>query len=442
MKKNTVVLNQLSSGRSDLVGFSRFLNNEKITSEGLIQSAVSRCSELVAGRSVLVINDTTDFNFRDHFKYLSDHDEDLGPMSNDGDLGFYLHPGLVIDAEKEIGLGFSYIKIWSREKGNVRGRGNKNYVQLPLEEKETYRWIECGLESKKNLRTATHLTIIADRESDIYQEFALLPDNKTDLIIRSCQNRRLHDSDVKLYETLSQADCCGAYELKVRANQNGKRQGRDTRIEVRFKKVKIAKPTTVKDNLLPDYIELFAIEAQEKSDHLPVDEKPICWRILTTFHISDLNGALQVIKSYGMRWQIELLFGTMKSKGLNMESSQLESGGSLKNLCLLALQVSLKINQLTQGREMQIPDSAKIVFTPEQIIVLTSLIKQFEGKTEKQKNAFPPGTLAWAAWVIARMGGWKGYDSEAKPGNKTISIGLTRFEDAFIGWNLAQKICA
>lgn len=363
-------------------------------------------------------------------------------MSNEGDLGFFLHPGLVMDVEQEIGLGFSYIKIWNRQWESVRGRGNKSYKQLPVEQKETYRWIECGLESKRNLQAASHLTIIADRESDIYQEFALLPDNKTDLIIRSCQNRSLHDSPVKLYESLSQADCCGEYDLKIRANQNGKRQGRDAVIDVRLKKVRIAKPISIKDKLLPDYIELFAIQAQEKSSQTPVGEKPVCWRLLTTFHISDLNQALQVIKWYAMRWQIELLFGTLKSKGLDLEASQLESGSSLKNLCLIALQVSLKINQLTQGRAMQHPDSAHIVFTPQQIIVLKLLITQFEGKTNKQKNQYNPGTLAWAAWVIARMGGWKGYTSEAKPGNKTMSIGLTRFEDAFIGWQLAQKICA
>lgn len=440
--KNTTILNQLAEGRADLVGFSRFLNNDKITPDKLVNSAIHRCSQLVAGRHVLVINDTTDFNFRDHEKYLDSTDEHLGPMSNDGDMGFYLHPGLVIDAEEGISLGFSYINIWNRKKDNIRGRGNKSYFHLPLEEKETYRWIECGTESKKNLQQASHLTIIADRESDIYQEFALIPDHKTDLIIRSTHNRVLHDSNTKLYETLSQVRSCGEYALKVRANQNGKRQNRDTVIEVRFAKVKILKPTIVKDKSLPDYIELFAIEAKEKPDQVSNIEKPICWRLLTTYMINDLKDAQQIIQRYAVRWQIELLFGTMKSTGLNLEASQLESGIGLKNLCLIGLQVSLKINQLSQGRDNEREDGAGIIFTPRQLVVLKILVERFEGKTEKQKNHFKYGTLAWAAWVIARMGGWKGYASEAKPGNKTMRIGLTRFENIFIGWNLAQKICA
>jgi hypothetical protein len=442
MKRNTIVLNQLASGRSDLVGFSRFLSNEKVTTQNLIESATNRCSELVAGRSVLVINDTTDFNFRDHYKYLSTQDEHLGPMSNEGDLGFFLHPALVIDTEQEMGLGFSHIKIWNRKQENMRGCANKDYAGRPLEEKEAYRWIECGIESKKSLERAKHITIIADRESDIYQEFALLPDHKTDLIIRSCQNRILYDSDTKLYETLSQSDCCGEYELKVRASQTKKRQGRNALMEIRFKKVSIAKPIPIKDKSLPACKELYAIEAREKGGHIPANEKPICWRLLTTFQISNHNEALQIIKTYAMRWQIELLFGTMKSKGLNFEASQLETGIALKNLCLIALQVSLKINQLTQGRDNQNPDSAAKLFTPKQIIVLKLLATHLEGKTEKQGNHFREGTIAWAAWIIARLGGWKGYASEAKPGNKTMCIGLTRFEDAFIGWILAQNLCA
>lgn len=441
IEKNTIILNQLASDRSDLVGFSRFLNNDKITPEKLIESAIERCGQLVDGRNVLVINDTTDFNFGDHYNYMDAGDEHLGPMCNEGEMGFYLHPGLVVDAEDGMGLGFSYIKIWNRK----HGKGNKhdrNYFQLPLKEKESYRWIECGIESKKNLSKARHLTIIADRESDIYQEFVMLPDDKTDLIIRSCQNRCLEDSDTKLYETLSEVPSYGDYRLKVRANLKGEREARDTVMEVRYKKVRIKKPSTVKDKSLPDYTEVYAVEAKERSGLTPSTGKPICWRLLTTYSIDQIEDALKIIQWYGRRWQIELLFGTLKSKGLNFEASEVESGGGLKNLCIIGLQVALKINQLSQGRNNEQKQSAAISFTTEQTVVLKALLGHFEGKTEKQKNHYKEGTLAWAAWVIARMGGWKGYASESKPGNKTMRIGLMKLESISLGWKLAQKICA
>ena len=290
LDKNTTILNQLAEDRSDLVGFSRFLSNDKITTDSLVKSAIHRCSQLVDGRDVLVINDTTDFNFRGHQNILDATDKDIGPMCNEGDIGFYIHPSLVVDAEQGLSLGFSYIKIWNRPY-NHKNKLERDYKSQSLENKESYRWIECGLESKKNLSKASHLTIIADRESDIYQEFALLPDPKTDLIIRSCQDRSLYQSNLKLYETLSQAQFCGKYNLKVRAAQNGKRQGRETSIEVRFKKVKICKPIALRDKSQPAYIELYAIEAEEKNDQVPSTEKPICWRLLTTCTINNFNDA-------------------------------------------------------------------------------------------------------------------------------------------------------
>lgn len=74
--------------------------------------------------------------------------------------------------------------------------------------------------------------------------------------------------------------------------------------------------------------------------------------------------------------------------------------------------------------------------------VIKQLIKKVEGKTEKQKCHNKEGTLAWAAWPIARLGGWKGYDSESKPGIKTMAIGLKRFESVVIGWELFRDLCA
>ena len=179
-----------------------------------------------------------------------------------------------------------------------------------------------------------------------------------------------------MYETLAQTDLSGQYLLKVRANRKGKRQGRETEIEIRYRKVKIKKPNRglKKDNPLPDYVELYAVEAKEKQAHVPAGEKPICWRLLTTHSVNTVEDAQQIISWYAMRWQIELLFGTLKSKGLNMEASEVESGKGLKNLCVIGLQIALKINQLSQGRENESERSAGISFTQKQIVVLKAVV--------------------------------------------------------------------
>lgn len=433
LQGNTVVLNQLSNGQAELKAYSSLLRNRKVNPEDIIGSAISRCKDLVVGRHVLVINDTTQLNFERHCNYLDRHDEHLGPIGNNKDLGFFLHPGLVLDADQGLGLGFSYVKIWNRQYSSP-DRYARNYQRLPIEKKESYRWIECGIASKQHLKRAGHITIIADRESDIYAEFVILPDEGTDLIIRSSQDRSLYGSDKRLYQELSESKCCGVYPLEIRANKKGKRKGRSSTMEVRFTPVKIQKPKG-QSKSLADYVSLYAIEAKESSLTTPLGENPICWRLLTTHPVTNLKQAQKIITWYAMRWQIELLFGTLKSSGLCIEASELETGKGLKNLCLIAMQVALKINQLTQGRERE-DVGADTVFTKKEIVVLKAIQPQYEGRTDRQKNLYKPESLAWSAWIIARMGGWKSDLLQSKPGNKTMKIGLDKFNNICLGWYL------
>ena len=125
-----------------------------------------------------------------------------------------------------------------------------------------------------------------------------------------------------------------------------------------------------------------------------------------------------------------------------MESSELETGKALKKLCVIALAVALKITQLRQMRDDQSNEPATIVFDNEEIKVIKALVPQYEGKKKKQKNPFQENSIAWAAWLIARLGGWKGYQNESPPGNKTFKWGLDAFCSIYEGYKIAKKICA
>ncbi len=110
------------------------------------------------------------------------------------------------------------------------------------------------------------------------------------------------------------------------------------------------------------------------------------------------------------------------------------------NLGVLALQVSMKILQLTQARDNPGTISAEATFAPLQKLLLAALVSRYEGKTEKQKNPFPENTLSWAAWVIARIGGWKGYRSQSTPGPITMYRGLAKFDHLWEAWNLMKDV--
>jgi hypothetical protein len=432
--KKTAILHQSSTSRKDYVAACRFFNNDQVNYQNISKPLVLQTAKAAAGKSIIVGQDTSEINYEDHAGYLSRSDKDLGPVGNNKDLGFFLHPSIVIDEQNEMLLGVSDVYIWNRsyEKQDKYGR---QYAKQDIEEKESYRWITAAQRSKEVLKEASSILFVADREADIYEEFIAVPDKRCDVLIRSRANRQLYEREDKLYEVLAAAPEAGNISLNVRSAKN--RQARQTSLSIKYSKVCIARPRTARENL-PAYVELYAIEVKEAATTVPEGGKPICWILLTTKPVNNLSEALHLIRCYALRWQIELVFGTIKSEGLDLEGSELESGKALKSMAVMALITALRINQLRLARNnAAIP--ATIIFTFTQIALLHALIKTLEGKTQAQKNNYPAETMAWAVWVIARLGGWKGYSkSESPPGNKTMRIGWNDFNRIYQGWNIAQ----
>ena len=115
-------------------------------------------------------------------------------------------------------------------------------------------------------------------------------------------------------------------------------------------------------------------------------------------------------------------------------------GDALERLAATALVVATRVMQLVQGRGSPGHNfQAARLFDPTEITVLEALIAKLEGKTQKQKNPHPVHTLAWAAWCIARLGGWNGYEKERPPGPITFTHGLRRFNATVDGFVLAAQ---
>lgn len=434
-EKTTSVLHQVNKYRSDYVGACRFFRNDKVEHSKIVQPLIKATAKASVDKNVMVVQDTSEINYEHHAGYLSRNDRDLGPTGNNKDIGFFIHPCIVIDLYDQMLLGASDVYIWNR-RYDKKDKNEREYKKEPIEEKESFRWIAAAQRSKVVLKEATSILFVSDRESDIYEEFIDIPDQKTDVLIRSKENRRLYGSDKKLYEFLDGLPLSGSISVNIRSAKH--RQQRQATFNVKYTKVCILKPIRAGQNRdLPSFIELNAIEVKETPSSVPKGEKPICWVLLTTKPVNDLAEALGLIKYYALRWQIELVFGTLKSKGLNIEGSQLETGKALKSICVMSLITALKINQLRLAHNNNSNPKAEIVFTPLQTELLKVLLVGLEGKTEKQKNPHPCESLKWAAWVIARLGGWKGYSSESPPGNKTMHIGYNDFNKIYNGWRIA-----
>jgi hypothetical protein len=317
------------------------------------------------------------------------------------------------------------------------GKAKANYRAQAIEDKESYRWLSTAQAGKECLADAAKLTVVADRESDIYEMWARLPDARTDLLLRACRDRAVLTEHGSLFSWMSRLAVAGTYDLAVRARA-GKRSAHVAALQVRFSRVKIKRPQHCSDPQAPESIEVTALEVAEAAHTVVGAEAPIHWRLLTTHAIASFDDACRIIGWYSQRWHIEQTFRVLKRQGLDIESSQMETAAGLMKLACLALDVAVRSMQLTLARDGQSDRPASDAFSISEIEVLTRLQPTLEGKTDKQKNPHPLLSLAWAAWIIARLGGWKGYASERKPGPITMHHGLASFSLVALGWRVAM----
>lgn len=108
-----------------------------------------------------------------------------------------------------------------------------------------------------------------------------------------------------------------------------------------------------------------------------------------------------------------------------MEDSQVASAERLVKLAAMATKAACIDIQLVQERDGKHQLPASTVFTEPECETLAALSPTLEGKTERQCNPLPQKSLAWAAWSIARLGGWNCYYKP--PGPITMRRGMEQF---------------
>jgi hypothetical protein len=424
----SATLRELAETRAEKAGLTRFFRNPKVTVTEILETAAQRTAAAAAGRDILLIQDTSEINYQSK----SGRKRHLGRVGNGTDVGLFIHPLLAVDAQDGSLFGLAGATIWRRTKVKAA-----NYQSLPIEEKESHRWLATPLAARTAFAAARRATIVCDRESDIYELFARVPKEGLDVLVRATRDRALTTKGGRLFAALSALPEAGriGFDLEGRPG----RSAREVTLAVRYGAFTFRQPRTGADPRDPRQITLNIVEVQEIDP--PASEDSIIWRLITTHSVETLEDAARMVDFYRRRWIIEQVFRTLKSQGLALEESFLADGAALENLVATALVAAVAVMQLVQGRgaaghALQ----ASRVFTAQEIDVLAALIKTREGKTEKQKNPHPAGSLAWAAWAIARLGGWNGYGSERPPGPITFTRGLKRFHAMAEGFKLAAQL--
>lgn len=421
-------LRQLGGNRAGEMRFGRFLANPRVSAQALIDGACADTRHRCAGRHVLAIQDSSEINLQRHAGRVSG----LGTVGNGKDVGFFVHPLLVVDVDDGACLGLAHLHLWQRTHAKA-----PNYRALPIEQKESARWIDTVVTGKERLTQAAKITVVADREADIYELWDRLPDERTHLLIRAGRDRKLATVEgINLFDWMDGLAEQGHYRITLSATP--KRSAHEALLHVRFGRIALKRPMHCSDPQASPQLALNVIDVVEDATSVVGKEEAVHWRLLTTHAVSTIEDARECIRWYCQRWHIEQTFRTIKRQGLDVESSQIEQGNRLEKLVILAFSAAVRVMQLNLAREGDTSRPALDAFDAQEVELLQQVLPTLEGKTDKQKNPYPPCSLAWAAWIIARLGGWKGYASERKPGPITLLHGLQTFSALQQGWMLAR----
>jgi hypothetical protein len=418
----SLVLRQLGETRAGEMSVHRFLSSPYVSVERIVETLSARTAALCAGRRIVVIQDTTEINFSGRLGKR----RGFGPAGDGATPGFFIHPVIAVDVESEAVIGVVDATIWTRRQGRVSARRSRRVA-----DKESARWLAGCEAAAASLHAAVSVTMVADRESDIYALFARRPP-RLDLIVRAAQDRGL-DGGGLLFAAVAESAPLSTVAVRVAPHGPGDK-GRLAAVELRTAKLRIARPVNglVEDG--PPTVEMTVVEAREVN--APAGKTALHWRLLTTHSAETAEQAKEIVQLYRLRWRIEQTFRALKSDGLALDDSQVIDAERMFNLATIGLAGAVRTIQLVDARDgspRPATDVIDEVFAP----ALDRLSRKLEGKTLKQKNPHPPHSLAFVAWIAARLGGWNCYYKP--PGPKTMRHGWNRLAATLEGFALASE---
>jgi hypothetical protein len=431
--QRTMCLTALGNDRAETRRFNDFLDNETVTRHEILVHAGRLTARRATGRHVLAVADTSEINFSTH----TGSKFGFGTVGNGHDIGVLVHPIIAVDAEHGGLIGLVGAEVINRTKGKVTDHKTRS-----ADEKESRRWLAGAETAGEVLAEAAMITMVEDREGDIYDQFARRPDN-VHLLVRAAQNRSVGPNE-RLFEQCLTWSEAARYTITVPAKRG--RAGKDRRAEriavvaVRFGEVVVKRPPGA-DKSLPAELTLRVVDVREVDPPPDVQER-VHWCLLTTHTVRTAAESMEIVRWYRLRWTIEQVFRTMKTDGVNVETSLITTAVSLLKLVTIALIAAIRVMQVVTGRDGSTGQPlTDVVADPVEVPALRAINRSLEGRTAKLKNPFDPASLAWYSWIAARLGGWSGYTSKGyKPAGPKIMVrGLKKLDAMVQGFLLANR---
>ena len=428
----------------------RFFSNERITPSQLLKPHRDATLERIGQHAVVLLpQDTTQFEMTRQEERLG------GPLSDEEHWGYLDHITLAVTPER-LTLGVVSSQLWARDaeqfRERTRGRNQQRSKRRakPIQEKESYRWIEGYQQACAVAEQVPHTQVvsISDSEGDIYEYFAAAaerPGIKAEFIIRGCQDRCVErdqtdekalETAAKLRETAAAGPELGTLTIHVSkreaqshdgSKRRGKRTARQATVSVQSSTMVLQPPQRPQDQGKLPAAPVNVVLVREL--HPPEGEPAIEWLLLTSLPVKSFEQACLVIDYYTCRWECEVFFRVLKS-GCTIEELQLETTERFEKCLTLYLVVAWRVLYVMRlGREC--PDlPCDVVFTPDEWQAVYAVVHK-KPATEKPK-------LGEMVKMVAQLGGYLHRKNDSPPGPKALWIGLQRTKDLALGWRTAR----
>lgn len=419
----------------------RFFDNDRVSEAeilaGHFQATQARFTSVDG--LILVLHDTTEFSFQREDTQAVGITRKVAKGPPDPRArprmhtvcGIHMHSSLAVTTDG-LPLGLAGIKLWTRKKfkgtnalmgrGPDGGKHSVNTTRIPIEEKESVRWLENVRQSTANLGEASRCVHIGDRESDIYELFCECVSQETKFVFRTCADRRTGDGEWTVARVMNERRAKAVHRIEVRDDD-----GRPSTavLELKYHRMTVCPPIGKDKRYGP--LELTVIHATERGR--PRDRKPIQWKLITNLPVLCKADAVQKLEWYAMRWKIEMFHKVMKS-GCRAEESRLRTAGRLANLIAMMCIVAWRVQWLTMLNRTAPELPATLVFTDVEILLLDRLVPSADESRQ--------GTVGDFLNRLARLGGYLNRCHDSPPGHTVLWRGMIRLTEIQIGYSLAH----
>src|SRR5271166_469183 len=344
----------------------RFFSNPRVDEAVILAGHFAATTARFAATpgTILVLHDTTELSF------TRDTPEGIGQLSfvkgrhvTHTVCGVLLHASLAL-TPGGVPLGLAAVKFWTRKKfkGTNALRGKVNATRIPIEQKESVRWLENLTQSAKQLGDPSRCVHIGDREADIYELFCAARDARTHFLVRTCVDRLAGQGNTTVAKKMAREPVRGSHEVEVRDDHG---RVSTAQVYLRFCRMTVHPPVGKQKRYPP--LSLTVIHAHERG--APEGREPIRWHLLTDLPVEDLTAAVEKLDWYASRWKLETYHKVLKS-GCQAEQARLRTAERLTNLLAVLCVVGWRVFWLTMVNRADPGAPPETILTRPEIEVL------------------------------------------------------------------------